>query len=571
MCRLLSGQLVRSMVIVSLTLLAPCAGALAGSQISPMFTYQGVLKSSGAPYNGTADLRFTLFDAAVGGNAVGSPITVNAVQVTDGLFTADVYVDTPTINGDERWLAIEVRTPSNGGAGPYTLLSGRQHLTPVPHALFAANALHVSGQQDGVVWFNNESNAFNGSSLAIDNNTLRVDPVNHRVGVGTDTPMAALHIRNGSSGIAQPDPDSTLVLENNFTNYLSMLTAGYPSGILFGNAAAGNQQATAGIIFNGPSTPNGLDFRTGGNQSRMVIDNWGNIGMGTATPAAPLDVTRSLTSGPLMHLRNSQNAVSALRFSQPNHNWLIGQNLSGSSDDFFIRDESEGVNRLTINGFSGNIGIGGAINPIDPLTVKGAGRAIAAVDGFVTTQLYSSAANLKGYVGTSSFHPFIIRSGNQDRMILDTTGNVGIGTMSPTQRLSVNGSAGKTDGPSWSIFSDARLKTNIHDLPHGSLDRLLRLRGREFEYTADAVRNNFGMPGVQTGFIAQEVQEVFPQWIDQSPNGYLSLTERGTTALVVEALRDLRNEKDAEIAQLRQQVAQLESLVQKLLDKENAR
>ena len=61
---------------------AMCTGAMAGGQISPVFTYQGVLKSSGAPYNGTADLRFTLFDAPSGGSVMGAPIPVNAVQVT---------------------------------------------------------------------------------------------------------------------------------------------------------------------------------------------------------------------------------------------------------------------------------------------------------------------------------------------------------------------------------------------------------------------------------------------------------------------------------------------------------
>ena len=545
---------VRHLLWSSLCAVALCAGVLAGSQISPMFTYQGVLKSSGAPYNGTADLRFTLFDAAVGGNAVASPIAVNAVQVTDGLFKADVYVDTPAINGDERWLGIEVRTPSNGGAGPYTALSGRQHLTPVPHALFAANALHVSGQQDGVVWFNNESNAFNGSSLAIDNNTLRVDPVNHRVGVGTDTPMASLHIRNGSSGIAQPDPDSTVVIENVWTNYLSMLTStGYPSGILFGQAGASNQQATAGMIFNGPNAANGLDFRTGGDQSRMVIDNWGNIGIGTSTPAVPLEVSGD-SGAALVQVSNPQVGAAAMRFSQPAHSWVVGQNESFSGIDFSIHDETSNTFPFVIDNQTGNVGIN-TTSPTDVLSVRGSGTAITAYDGYVQTRLFSSAQTAKGYVGTSSPTGFVLRTWDQDRMIIDANGNVGIGTLTPTQLFSVNGTAGKPGGGSWATFSDERLKTNVHDLD-GALDSLLALRGVTFEYKDPAAINE--RPGEHIGMIAQEVEQVFPQWVSQSSSdGYKQLAFSGFEALTVEALRDLRNEKDAEIGALNERIAAL--------------
>lgn len=110
---------------------------------------------------------------------------------------------------------------------------------------------------------------------------------------------------------------------------------------------------------------------------------------------------------------------------------------------------------------------------------------------------------------------------------------------------------------SWSVYSDARLKTNIVDLPEGTLDKVLSLHGRNFQYTRDAQRRNLGESGVQTGFIAQEVRTVFPQWVTEDDNGYLSITERGTTALLVEALRELRAEKDDAIKRLNDQVKTL--------------
>ena len=56
--------------------------------------------------------------------------------------------------------------------------------------------------------------------------------------------------------------------------------------------------------------------------------------------------------------------------------------------------------------------------------------------------------------------------------------------------------------------------------------------------------------GRHTGFIAQEVQQVFPDWVGMAPDGYLTVGPNGFEALAVEALRDLRAEKDAEISTL---------------------
>jgi hypothetical protein len=137
--------------------------------------------------------------------------------------------------------------------------------------------------------------------------------------------------------------------------------------------------------------------------------------------------------------------------------------------------------------------------------------------------------------------------------------NVAIGADDPGGfRLAVDGQAAKPGGGFWSAFSDVRLKRNVTPLT-GTLDRMLQLRGCEFDYTEEAVATRFGLPGRQIGLIAQEVQEVFPEWVEADDEGYLYITQRGTTALFVEALRELRAEKDAEIAALQAKNRQLES------------
>jgi len=129
-------------------------------------------------------------------------------------------------------------------------------------------------------------------------------------------------------------------------------------------------------------------------------------------------------------------------------------------------------------------------------------------------------------------------------------GNVGIGTSTPGSfQLAVNGAAANRTG-TWSVMSDARLKKDIRSVQRGTLDRLLELRGVEFEYTQEAIEERNVASGTMIGFLAQDVECVFPEWIECDAEGMRYVTERGTTALMVEALRDLRNEKDRQIAEI---------------------
>ncbi len=137
------------------------------------------------------------------------------------------------------------------------------------------------------------------------------------------------------------------------------------------------------------------------------------------------------------------------------------------------------------------------------------------------------------------------------------TGNVGIKTTTPNFALEVNGTAGKPGGGGWSNSSDRRLKKNVEDL-EGALATLLELRGVSFEYKdPDAINE---LHGERIGFIAQEVEAVLPDWVDEGEDGYKRLTIRGFEALAVEALRELRDENQ----ELRARVDRLTTLAEEL-------
>src|SRR4051794_23125852 len=85
------------------------------------FTYQGVLSQSGAVVNGSNDLTFTLYDAASGGNTVGTSNVVNDLFITNGVFTVTLDFGANAFSGNARWLQIAARPGPSTGA--YTNLA----------------------------------------------------------------------------------------------------------------------------------------------------------------------------------------------------------------------------------------------------------------------------------------------------------------------------------------------------------------------------------------------------------------------------------------------------------------
>jgi hypothetical protein len=228
---------------------------------------------------------------------------------------------------------------------------------------------------------------------------------------------------------------------------------------------------------------------------------------------------------------------------------------------------------------AGSVGIGTA-TPLSTLHVEGGIRSAGASGGQVTCYnpnnqnvsvflgwLDDVARIRVGGSGAGGTNGLDIQTQSDvSLMRLLHNGNVGIGTTTPGFDLEVNGTAGKPGGGSWSVSSDARLKKNVADL-EGALATLLALRGVTFEYIDPAAIGE--LEGRRTGFIAQEVERVLPDWVAEKEDGTKYLTIRGFEALAVEALRELERRngelvrasaaKDARIAELEARVEGLEA------------
>jgi hypothetical protein len=96
----------------------------------------------------------------------------------------------------------------------------------------------------------------------------------------------------------------------------------------------------------------------------------------------------------------------------------------------------------------------------------------------------------------------------------------------------------------------------------GSLDTLDALRPVTFNYKD---KDHFSyIEGTVPGFIAQEVQQVIPEWVAQGNDGYLYLNPVGYEAMVVDAIQELRDEKDAQIEVLQRENDELRARLERI-------
>lgn len=387
-------------------------------------TYQGQLTQSGQPASGLYDLRACLFAEPSGGQPLACASDFNAWPVEAGLFTLPLDFGSQHFSGQQRWLQLSVRSAGSGIA--LTPLSPRQALTAAPYALFA-----LSGNQGP---------------------TGPAGPVGPAGAIGATGPAGPA----GAIGATGP--------------------AG-PAGAIGATGPAG-PVGPAGPM--GPQGPAGDGFWTLNGTS--VYYSGGNLGLGTSTPAAHLEVRKTgdaslrlrsmSTSGSgLLELMApagtalTPNTLGELRFLDSAASVLGGLSYSagGIASGNGLRFSAGGSTRLLINSL-GNVGIGTSV-PDRLLDLRSDEQAMLRLRSGVTT---GSRLELQGVTpdgfGSSTYgelaflnsagedrasiamaDAFIggqalrFRVAGSERMRVTSTGRVGIGTSNPQDALDVNG------------------------------------------------------------------------------------------------------------------------------------
>ncbi|WP_412469919.1 MULTISPECIES: tail fiber domain-containing protein [unclassified Halobacteriovorax] len=155
-------------------------------------------------------------------------------------------------------------------------------------------------------------------------------------------------------------------------------------------------------------------------------------------------------------------------------------------------------------------------------------------------------------------------------MRLTGTGELGLGTDAPSERLHV---AGNVLAAAYLYTSDERFKENVETIID-PLHKVNALRGVTFDWKTDEFpERNF--PKEKTvGFIAQEVEKVQPELVKTGQDGYKSVQYGNITALLVEAVKSISHKIDKlfnndeevkrEIASLKEENEQLKADMQEM-------
>ena len=411
-------------------------------------------------------------------------------------------------------------------------------------------------------WTIARDNVTTGDLKFIGNTTerMRIDSSGN-VGIGTSSPSQKLEVYAASNSlqiesVVRNDQAGSGVaaIGFNVSSGAAAETTSTKAGIGLVRSAA---YGVGSLCFYNNGTGSAGNFTTA--DERMRIDSSGNVGIGTSSPGYKLDVNGTLgVSGATVY------AGSAVM--------TIGDATRTASS-------STTTGAIVCGGGLGvwsNINLGGAV-----ITAAGSVNIPAyTTTGDTDTGLWFPAANTVA-ASTAGTEALRIDSGgnlrigttagNADAKSTVSQGNVdsspcfdlykGSATTTTSQvfmRFAVSAGAGgngsiTANGASavtFTAWSDRRLKENIVDLP-SQIANIMALRPVEFDYIG--YENG---KGHQLGFIAQEVQEIYPDLVGEGTDGMLTLSDMNKNdARLIKCIQ----EQQALILALTDRIAALEN------------
>lgn len=468
--------------------------SIATAQIPRTINYQGLLTDAGgtplADNNHT--ITFSLYDDP----GANSPLwtSIKSVGTESGLFNVvlgnDVQIDLPF--DTQYWLGIQVE--SDPEMTPRIELTSSAYSFSSVSSDYSHNTGAIGGQEVSTnAPTNGDVLKWNGSLWA---------PGSDNAGTTVwATSGNNIYYDQGYVGIGDANPGTGLSLKN---------AAGYGSALALYNTGGGLEWRLASWI------DGTLRFVkvTGTTFSPIVIEPVaGKVGIGTSAPDQQLSVH---TASGISYIRVSDNTTG------PASGLRMG--LSGSGNAYIINDETtkslslgtDGTTQVRITDI-GRVGIN-ELNPGQLLHLK------------------QDAAN-KGF-----------RIEHQSTT--DFWEN-GIGTTTKNYKFYYNNlfraDISSVDG-AYTQSSDRRLKKDIKPISN-VLDKVAKLKPSTYQYI-----DNNGQGPRSTGFVAQDVETIFPDLVRETDDGYKGITYDGFAVIAIKAIQ----EQQKIIEELRNRIEELE-------------
>lgn len=476
----------------------------------------------------------------------------------------------------------------NGGGG----IVGSPPVTTNLWTLSGNSGTNPSSQFIGTV--DNQPLVFKTGSLE----AMRID-TNGNLGIGTSLPLSELHVV-GKIRIVDASQANGRVLTSDASGVATWRNASDNAWGLTGNTATNPATQFVGTVDNQP-----LVLRTN-NLEQFRLTETGDVGIGTNAPVGNLELRKP---NPVLRVAADDFSSSFLQLYE-----ITGGNPFGYQ---FQYDGNLDKLHLWSKGFAGNDGIRmtwlkdgkvgiGTTNPQaqlelldDNITTNSLTRGNLHV---MTTNPQGidvgASITLGGYnddlatamrvfgsiearktnatsVSSSGYLMFKTNFGGvlSERMRITHGGSVGIGTNNPLGQFELSLDQGRKPGTNtWTVVSDQRLKTINGNYTKG-LNEILQLNPIRFNYKNNGERT-FEKEVLDTefpGFIAQEVQPLFPDAVGIDADGFLNFNIHPILIASVNAIKELnakneslQSENESLKTELNQQKKVLESVLQRL-------
>lgn len=498
------------------------------SQSPQTVNYQGYLTdASDNPISGTIDMNFTIWDAQSGGSQVWTGETINSISVSNGVFNV-ILGESTAITADfsaQYWLQVIVDPSGDNVTLPriqlasagYSLSTKRVEVSDAAgqNLISSINSATTgtidadrlgTGTTDNTTFLRGDGTwqtqsggdiaaTLTAGNIADDGQTLEIDEVAARDNGG-------LMLSNDSgNGILIEDDNDVVIGKSSTTNIFEVYSSGqnwnYNQNVSSSVTSSASTELSGyevNRLFDGDPAS---DWSTSSGQTT----GWVKVDFGVGNSEVIIEYTMLAYTGS----DNDWNPDDwTFEGSNDNSNWDV---LDTQTDQFDVLNHD-------------------VDNPITYTFSNSTAYRYYKMD------ITSNGGDAQ-YLGFHELTLYAEKSVSNPSLYVSSSGKVGIGTVSPSEALHVEGNI-LAEG-SVSQYSDKRLKENIR-LLSDVLGKLQQINAYYYNWKKDNPIIN--TENKDLGVLAQELETVFPELIHIDNRGYKSVDYNKLSAVLLQAVKE---------------------------------